>query len=174
MTAARDESAPNMKPPPANPRSARWRGYASLYLRLALGTAFLSAVADRFGTWGPPGTPDVAWGDFHNFLVYAAKLNPWFPASWVPTVGWVATFCEIVFGAALILGCRTRTAAFLSGILTLAFALGMACGVGIKASLDYSVFTASAASFVLASMGPFPWSLDSLCSRAAAKGGRDG
>lgn len=140
---------------------------ASLYLRLALGAAFFLAVADRFGLWGLPGTPLVGWGNFHNFLSYAARINPWFPAAWIPTVGWLATACEIVLGAALILGFRTRVAAFLSGLLTLAFALGMAFGLGIKAPLDYSVFTASGASFLLAFGGPYPWSLDALCTRGA-------
>ncbi|MGH9325549.1 MAG: hypothetical protein ACRD2B_02490 [Terriglobia bacterium] len=150
---------------PPKPEIARWSGYATVYLRLALGTAFLSAVSDRFGIWGPPGAPHVAWGNFHNFLVYAAKLNPWFPSSWILTVGWIATACEIAFGIALILGFRTRITAFLSGLLTLTFALGMAFGLGIKAPLDYSVFTASAASFVLASMRFFPLSMDSLFSQ---------
>ncbi|MGH9398073.1 MAG: DoxX family protein, partial [Terriglobia bacterium] len=138
----------------------RWSGYCAVYLRLALGAAFLSAVADRFGIWGAAGTPLVAWGDFHNFLLYAAKLNPWFPRTWIPTIGWIATLCELVFGVALIAGLRTRLAAFLSGYLTLAFAFGMAVGLGIKAPLNYSVFTASAASFLLASLKDFPWSLD--------------
>ncbi|TAM83216.1 MAG: DoxX protein [Acidobacteria bacterium] len=137
-----------------------------MYLRLALGTAFLSAVADRFGIWGRAGAPRIAWGNFHNFLLYAAKLNPWFPASWVPAIGWMATVCEVGLGIVLILGFRARLAAFLSGLLLLAFALGMAFGLGIKAPLDASVFTASAASFLLASVAAFPWSLDALLSKS--------
>jgi thiosulfate dehydrogenase (quinone) large subunit len=143
----------------------RWSGYATIYLRLALGTAFLSAVADRFGIWGPPGAPHVAWGNFHNFLLYTGKLNPWFPVSWVPAIGWIATLCEIAFGIALILGFHTRIAASLSGLLTLAFALSMTFGLRIKAPLDASVFTASAASFLLACVENFPFSLDSLSSK---------
>ena len=45
--------------------------------RLALAAAFLSAVADRLGLWGPPGTPGVAWGSFEPFLAYTATINPW-------------------------------------------------------------------------------------------------
>jgi hypothetical protein len=30
---------------------------AAVFLRLALAAGFLSGVADRFGLWGPPGTP---------------------------------------------------------------------------------------------------------------------
>lgn len=39
------------------------RRYASVFLRLALGATFLTAVADRFGLWGPAGAANVAWGD---------------------------------------------------------------------------------------------------------------
>lgn len=140
--------------------NGRWTGYAALYLRLALGTAFLSAVADRFGLWGPPGTPQVAWGNFHGFLLETAKINPWFPAGWMHTVGWVATACETVFGIALIIGFRTRIAAFLSGCLALAFAVGMTSAFGIKSPLNFSVFTVSAASFLLATVQRSPWSID--------------
>jgi hypothetical protein len=36
---------------------------AQLILRWALAVTILSAVADRFGLWGPSGTTNVAWGD---------------------------------------------------------------------------------------------------------------
>jgi uncharacterized membrane protein YphA (DoxX/SURF4 family) len=138
--------------------------YATLYLRLALGVGFLSAVADRFGLWGRPGTPLVAWGNFQNFLHYTATVNPWFPASWISSVGWLATICEAAFGIALILGLRTRLAAFASGLLTLVFALAMVLALGIKAALNYSVFAFSAGSFLLAAIGAYPYSVDSLLS----------
>lgn len=144
----------NEKPP--------WSSWATVYLRLALGLDFLSAVGDRFGVWGAPGAPLVAWGNFHNFLAYTAKLNPWFPASWSPLVGWIATLCEIVLGIGLVAGLRTWLTAFLSGWLTLAFALGMVLGLGIRAPLNYSVFAASAGSFFLACADAYPWSLDAL------------
>ena len=139
-----------------------WSAWVTVYLRLALGFGFLSAVGDRFGAWGAPGAPLVAWGNFHNFLIYTAKLNPCFPASWSPAVGWVATVCEIVLGIGLIAGICIRAAAFLSGWLTLAFALGMAFGLGVKAPLNYSVFAVSAGSFLLACAEAYPWSLDAL------------
>src|SRR5579863_10208889 len=91
----------NIAMPAPERGSLRWSGYSTVYLRVALGTAFLSAVADRFAIWAPPGAPHVAWGNFHNFLAYAGKLNPWFPAGWIPAIGWIATVCEVVFGVAL-------------------------------------------------------------------------
>lgn len=136
-------------------------GVITLYLRLALGIGFPSAVADRFGWWEPPGTPNVAWGRFGNFLAYTAKLNPWFPRGWIPAIGWAATVCEICFVLMLIIGYRSRLAAVLSGLLTLAFAIGMVCGIGFHAPLSYSVFVISAGSFLLAEAGSDPLSLDS-------------
>lgn len=60
-----------------------------LYARMALGTAILTAVTDRFGLWGAFGRPNVAWGDMPHFLSYAALLNPWFPESVIPWLaGW--------------------------------------------------------------------------------------
>ena len=141
--------------------------YTTLYLRLALGAGLLSAVADRFGLWGPPGAPLVSWGNFHNFLHYTAVLNPWLPVSWIPSVAWIATICEAAVGIALIFGLRTRLAAFASGVLTLVFALAMIFALGIKAPLDYSVFAFSAASFLLAGASAYPWSVDSLLSSHA-------
>ena len=145
-----------------NNQGARYMGLITVYLRIALGIGFLSAVADRLGLWGPPGTPNVAWGNFQNFLAYTAKLNPWFPASWIPTIGWIATACEVAFGLALIIGYRTRLAAVLSGLLTLAFAIGMIFGIGIHAPLNYSVFAVSAGAFLLAGAERYPWALDNL------------
>jgi len=46
------------------------------YARLALGAAFLSAVAGRFGLW--TGAP---WGDaFARFVAYTAEVNAFMPA----------------------------------------------------------------------------------------------
>lgn len=124
--------------------------YFPIYLRVALGIAFLSAVADRFGLWGAPGTPGVAWGNFQHFLDYTATLNPYLPTSLIPPLGWFVTGAELTLGLALIAGYRKRITALLSGFLLLAFALGMTIGTGIKAPLDYSVFSASAGAFLLA------------------------
>lgn len=139
-----------------------WTGAATVYLRLALGFGFLSAVSDRFGLWGRPGAHLVAWGNMHNFFLYTAQLNPWFAPGAAPVVGWIATVCETVIGICLVLGLYTRVFALLSGLLTLAFAIGMTAGLGIKAPLNYSVFAVSAGSFLLACMENYRWSLDTV------------
>ena len=51
--------------------------FSSVFVRLALGVSFLSAVADRFGLWGVYGQPNVSWGNYARFVDYTAKLN-WF------------------------------------------------------------------------------------------------
>src|SRR5215472_8172446 len=68
----------------------------------------------------------------------------------------------ILLGVALVLGAFTRVAAFLSGWLLLLFALSMTFALRLKAPLNFSVFTASAAAFLLATCRKYSWSLDSL------------
>ena len=114
---------------------------------------------------GPPGTPNVAWGNFGNYLAYTAKLNPWFPRGWIPAIGWAATVCEVCFGLMLIIGYRTRLAAILSGFLTLAFAIGMVSGSGLQAPLNYSVFTGAGGAFLLANCERFPFTVDEILFR---------
>ncbi len=61
--------------------NTRWVGAATVLARVGLGTAFLSAVADRLGLWGPAGTNHVFWGNFHNFTEYLRSLAPYLPAA---------------------------------------------------------------------------------------------
>lgn len=136
------------------------RNLITFYLRLALGVDFLSAVADRFGLWGPPGSDHVAWGNFSKFVAYTAQADPFTAASTATAVAWVVTALELLFGALLILGLFTRLTAILSGILLALFAVGMSVGIGAKSAFDTSVFAASAGSFALAALGPSPWSID--------------
>jgi len=120
-----------------------------LFLRLTLGTGFLSAVADRFGYWNPESS---AWGNWDSFLEYTKTINPWFPDSLIPTIGSLATGVEIIFAICLIVGFKTKLFAKLSGLLLLLFAVSMWFSVGIKGPIDYSVFTASAAAFALSGL----------------------
>ena len=77
---------------------------AALFLRIALSASFLSAVADRFGLWGPAGSPNVAWGGFDAYLEYTALLLSALPKSAIPVLGWSATILEVVLGIALLIG----------------------------------------------------------------------
>ncbi len=121
-------------------------------LRIALAAAFLSAVADRFGLWGPPGAPHVAWGSWPNFVAYVAKLNWFLPTAMVPLVAGIATAAEAVFGLALLAGIYQRAFAFASAILLFLFGIAMALALGIKAPLDFSVFSAACGALLLGSI----------------------
>lgn len=82
----------------------RMRSAVPVLLCVALGAGLLSAVADRFGVWGPPGTPSVAWGTMTNFLTYTGQLAPWCPPALLPTLAWGVTAAEIVLGLLLLTG----------------------------------------------------------------------
>src|ERR1700722_3587047 len=119
---------------------------ATLYARIALGAAFLSAVADRFGLWGKYG----GWGNFATFTTYTAQVNSFMPAFIIPFLAWAATVAELSLGIGLILGFWPRWVAFSAAILLFLFGTAMAISFGIKSPLDYSVFSASAGAVLLA------------------------
>lgn len=123
---------------------------ANVALRYALAAAFLSAVADRLGLWGPPGTPNVDWGTPVNFKLAVAQLNPWLPTAIAPSFAWFITAIEVGLAVLLIVGRAQRATALGSGILLTLFAIAMAIVLGVKSPLNYSVFTAAAAAFLLA------------------------
>ena len=139
--------------------------FSTVFLRLALGISFLSAVADRFGLWGAYGQPNVAWGNYPRFVDYTAKLNWFLPAATIPVLSIIATAAETLFGILLVLGWKTRITALLSGVLLTTFALTMTMALGIKAPLDFSVFSAAAGALLLGVYTNFPFSLDELLWR---------
>src|SRR6201997_675240 len=73
-------------------------GAAQWFLRVALAAGFLSAVADRFGLWGPAGAANVAWGAWQPFVDYVAKLNRFAPPASTPILAWAETVAEVVLG----------------------------------------------------------------------------
>ncbi len=138
------------------PDRVRSTAAAALFLRLALAAAFLSAVADRFGLWGPAGTPGVAWGSFEPFLAYTGELLWYLPAGVVKIAGWMATVLEVVLALGLLVGFRLREFAFASGLLLTTFAVAMTTAYGPEPPLSYSVWTAAAGAFLLASLRTEP------------------
>ncbi len=122
------------------------RRFVLLYGRLALGTAFLSGIASRFGLWGK----GVGYGNFANFMKYTAQVNAFMPASTIPFLAWAATLAELALGVALVIGFKPRWTALGSAALLAVFGLAMAVSLGPKEPLDYSVFSASAAALLLA------------------------
>jgi putative oxidoreductase len=126
--------------------SSRWERWGILYLRIALGVAFLSGIADRFGLYGK----NVGYGNFDGFMRYTAQVNSFMPAFSIPFLAWAATLAEFGLGAALIIGIWPRWVALGSAVLLALFGIAMAISFGIKSPLDYSVFSASAGALVLA------------------------
>src|SRR5437660_7969990 len=133
-----------------------------LFARFALGGSFLSAVADRFGLWGPYGAKNVSWGDFAHFVEYTGAVMSLCPSSLTVSFAWAATVAETLFGILLIAGFKIRMTSVLSGLLLLSFAMGMVTGLGIKTPFDYSVFSAAAAAFLLAFWEPDRFTLENL------------
>jgi uncharacterized membrane protein YphA (DoxX/SURF4 family) len=128
-------------------KELRW---AMAAFRVAMGVTFLSPVADRFGLWGPPGAPNVSWGNWERFVVYSTRLNWYLPDALQQPVAALATAGELMFAVALIAGIYTRLAAYGAASLLACFALAMVTGLGIRAPLDYSVFVDAAGAWLLA------------------------
>jgi putative oxidoreductase len=118
-------------------------------VRLALAAGFLSSVADRFGLWGPPGSAKASWGNWSNFVKYTAVLNFFLPQRLAPILAVVATIAESSLAVLLVLGLWPRATAAVSAGLLCMFALAMSVALGVKAPLDYSVFSAAAAAAML-------------------------
>lgn len=135
--------------------------YPQLFLRLAIAITMLSAVADRFGYWGK----NAAWGNWENFEKYTRQLTAFLPESLSQFSAYTATFFEIILPLMLIVGFKTKIAAYGAGSLFLIFALSMTIALGFKAPLDYSVWVGSMAAFLLASQSHFSFSIDQLTKK---------
>ena len=93
-----------------------WQRLATFYARFALGAAFLSAVAARFGFWGENTGPD----SFKHFMEYTGEVNSFMPAFTVPFLAWATTVAETCLGFALVLGIWPRVVALAAaGLLAL-------------------------------------------------------
>ena len=89
---------------------------STLFLRFALASGFLSAVASRLSLWG---NKSSGWS---NFLDYTAQVNSFLPKSFIPTIAVTSTILENCFGHfATLLGFKTNYAAFGAALLTLLF-----------------------------------------------------
>lgn len=142
----------------------RVRWIASL-LRLPVAVAFLSAVCDRLGLLGAPGTPGVSWGDFAHFVAYTARVNSFMPAVTIPTLAVVATICESTFGVGLLLGWRIRWFALGSAALLFLFATAMT--ISGFSQFAYGVYAMAAGAWALSAVDASLISLDSLKRRQA-------
>ncbi len=123
---------------------------ALVFARLALASAFLSAVASRFGLW----QGHFSLARFQEFIQYTGEVNAFLPAKTYPFLAWGATAAELTCGLGLLTGLRLRWFAFGSAALLACFGTAMAISQGLKSPLDYSVFSASAAALLLGLRAP--------------------
>ena len=144
---------------------AKTTGVFQLFLRIAIAVSFLSAVADRFGLWANPGSTNVAWGNWENFVSYSNSVNSFSSPELGRFLAVLATLLELVLPVLLLVGYRIRATSIAAGILLLLFALAMTYSFGLKPSLDYSVWTASAACFLLSTITEYSYSIDHLIAR---------
>lgn len=131
-----------------------------LLLRIALGVSFISTVSDRIGLLGPFGTRNIEWGNWDSFIDYTTTMMPFLDRPTVNIMGGIASLAEAIIGILLIIGFKTRTAAIASCLLTLIFALAMTVFLGIKAPINFSVFTVISASLLLSKIPVYEWSID--------------
>lgn len=140
--------------------------YIQLFVRIAVATAFLSAVADRLGFWGAPGSPNASWGDWEHFLNYSNKLNFFVPPGVGELLAIIATALEIVFAFLLLIGYKTKIISFASGILLVLFGATMTLAFGIKSTFTYSVWIGASACFLLATLNHYAYSLDNYLKKS--------
>ncbi|WP_421943546.1 DoxX family protein [Pedobacter sp.] len=139
--------------------------YAQIFLRLALGIAFIYAIVDRVGWLGVADGKNIAWGNWDAFLDYTHILLPVLNRTISDIFGWIATIAEVAFGILLIIGYKTRFAALGSFALLLGFGVCMAISLGLKAPFNYSVFSASAGALLLSCLSDYKWSIDNLLDK---------
>ena len=125
---------------------ARMERLVRRFAQFALGAAFLSGIASRFGLWGA----GVGYGSFENFVKYTAEVNAFMPAATIPTLAWAATAAELGLGIALVAGAWPVWTALGSAALLVLFGTAMTISGGPKPALDYSVFSAAACALLLA------------------------
>ncbi len=125
--------------------SSRLERCGVFYARMALGAAFLSAVASRFGLWDEK----LDLKHFAGFIQYTAQVLTFVPTALIPLLAWAATAAETTLGILLVLGLWQRSVSLAAAILLAMFGTSMAISFGIKSPMDYSVFSASGAAVLL-------------------------
>jgi uncharacterized membrane protein YphA (DoxX/SURF4 family) len=138
---------------------------AQLFTRLALGLGFLLPVFDRLGFMGPPGSAQVAWGDWPHFVTYTHILMPFTSLYIAHIAGLIATIAECVLGLCLIVGYKVKWMGLGAAAITLTFAVFMIAFTGIGAPFKYPVFVFTGAGLLLFTHHSFPWSADRILKK---------
>ena len=143
-------------------------GWVAAIPRLLIGLSFVYNVADRLGMLGPPGSPNVSWGDFQHFEAYTAQVNAFAPRALIPALAVMATIGEGTLGLGMLLGLLSRFACIGSAALLIVFATAMVLS-GLS-QFQYSVYLMAVAAWFLATVDPSPLSVDALINRYRRSG----
>ncbi|NYI70057.1 putative membrane protein YphA (DoxX/SURF4 family) [Naumannella cuiyingiana] len=110
-----------------------------IVVAVLLAVSLLGAVADRFGLFGPAGSPGVSWGNWPAFVAYTAGLLPGLPAPAVTVAAIAATIAEAVLGVALIVGWQRRWVGKAAAGLFAVYLVAMLPSVGAGEVVRYGV-----------------------------------
>ena len=83
----------------------------------------------------------------------------------IPPLGVIATGAEILFDLLLLVGWHTSATALLRGLLLLSFGVAMTLALGVKAPLNFAVFSGVGGALLLANGESLPFSVDELLFR---------
>ena len=144
----------------------RWIAAA---LRILIGLAFASAVADRLGLMGGPDSPGVAWGTFPRFVIYTGQINTFLPVAVIPPLAVVETVIEGVLGIALLVGWQLRIALWGSTALLFAFTIAMTISLGFASQFFYAVLVMAVGGWLLALSDASPFSVDKMLDRLSRR-----
>lgn len=118
-------------------RTLIWAGGWAVSVLLALD--FAGAVADRFGVWGPSGTPGVSWGSWPEFVTYTQVLLGGAAAPVAVAAAVAATGVEVVLAISLMSGYQRRwTGKAAAGLLAI-YLVAMALAIGLDEVATYAV-----------------------------------
>jgi putative oxidoreductase len=135
-----------------------------LIIRIFFAYEFGSAVADRLGWFGPPGS-GVSWGDFAHFVAYTHRVNAFLPLSFAFPLAVLATIAESTFTVTLLFGICTRLAGLGAAILLLLFGSAMTASGLAQGQFDYAVFLLAAGAWYLSAIDPTWLSVDRCLAR---------
>lgn|GEM_PF-370380 len=134
-------------------------------LRIFVGIAFLSAVGDRLGIFGSPGTPGVSWGTFRNFVIYTGQVNSFLPLAVIPTLAVVESIIEGLLGLGMLLGLALRVTVLGSTVLLFLFGVAMTISLGLSSTYPFAVFVLATGTFLMTNVDSYFLSVDLLVRR---------
>jgi putative oxidoreductase len=138
-------------------------------IRILVGLAFASAIADRLGLMGAPGSPGVSWGTFPIFVTYTGQVNSFLPAAIIPALAVIETVIEAALGIAMLIGLQIRIAVWGSVALLCAFFTAMTISLGFASQLPYAVLVMAVGTWLLAASDASLLSVDKLIERRSPR-----